>query len=105
MQTSQLTGPDIINMAKHAILSLDKREAECAAREALEAGLDPIMLIEKGFVAGMKEIGDMFEEDKITMTQIFAASKIMDAGINILKPWMDSPEHKFCLFGNIAMNV
>jgi methanogenic corrinoid protein MtbC1 len=53
----------------------------------------------------MKEIGDMFEEDKITLMQIFAASKIMDAGLDILKPEMDNPEHKFCFFGNIAMNV
>ncbi|WP_292463833.1 B12-binding domain-containing protein [Methanolobus sp.] len=105
MQTSQLTGQDIISMAKHAVVSLDMEEAEHAAREALEAGLDPVTFIEKGFVAGMKEIGDMFEEDKITLMQIFAASKIMDAGLDILKPEMDNPEHKFCFFGNIAMSV
>jgi trimethylamine corrinoid protein len=92
-------------MAKHAVVNLDMEEAEHAAREAIQAGLDPIAFIEKGFVAGMQEIGDLFEEDKVTLMQILAASKIMDAGMDILKPEMDSPEHKFCFFGNIAMNV
>ena len=105
MTNSNLTGQDIIEMAKHSIITLDNKEAECAAQEALDAGLDPVDFIEKGFVEGMRELGDRFEEGKTSLVQIFAASKIMDAGMNILKPKLSKTDKGFCFFGNIAMNA
>lgn len=105
MTDSKLTGQDIIAMAKHSIIALDNKEAECAAKEALEAGLDPVELIEKGFVEGMREIGDRFEEGKASLVQIFAASKIMDAGLNVLKPRLSNKDKGFCFFGNIALRA
>ncbi len=105
MQSIIMTQTDIIKMAKHAITSFDKVEAENASRNALDANMDLVDFIEKGFVAGMKEIGDLFEDDEITLQQILDASKIMNAGMNVLKPYMESPEHNVCRFGNIVMNV
>ncbi|WP_406657253.1 B12-binding domain-containing protein [Methanolobus sp. ZRKC2] len=105
MANSKLTGQDIIAMAKHSIINLDDKEAECAAKEALEAGMDPVDFIEKGFVEGMREIGDRFEEGKASIVQIFAASKIMDAGMNVLKPKLSKRDRGFCFFGNIALNA
>lgn len=105
MTDSKLTGQDIIAMAKHSIITLDNNEAESAAKEALAAGLDPVDFIEKGFVEGMREIGDRFEEGKASLVQIFAASKIMDAGMNILRPRLSKMDKGFCFFGNIAVNA
>ncbi|MBN2110668.1 MAG: B12-binding domain-containing protein [Methanosarcinaceae archaeon] len=105
MSNSKLTGQDIIEMAKHSIITLDDREAEDAANEALAAGLDPVDFIEKGFVEGMREVGDRFEEGKVSLVQIFAASRIMEAGMNVLKPKLSKKDKGFCFFGNIAMSA
>jgi methanogenic corrinoid protein MtbC1 len=48
---------EILELARHAIITLDDNEVECAVNEALELGINPIELIEKGFVEGMKEMG------------------------------------------------
>lgn len=105
MTDSKLSCQDIIEMARHSIITLDDKEAEFAAQEALDAGLDPVDFIEKGFVEGMREIGDRFEEGKASLVQIFAASRIMDAGMNVLKPRLSKKDKGFCFFGNIAMNA
>ncbi|KXS41779.1 B12-binding domain-containing protein [Methanolobus zinderi] len=105
MTDPKLSCQDIIEMARHSIITLDDKEAEFAAQEALDAGLDPVDFIEKGFVEGMREIGDRFEEGKASLVQIFAASRIMDAGMNVLKPRLSKKDKGFCFFGNIAMNA
>ena len=52
----------IIAKAKEAITEFDEEIAAEVAGEALAAGIDPVELIEKGFTAGMKEVGEQFDQ-------------------------------------------
>lgn len=47
------------------------------SKEALDAGINPIDLIEQGFVTGMKEIGDIFDAGEFQLRQIFKAYHIV----------------------------
>ena len=105
MVNSIINGEDIIKMARHAVINLDDAEAEYAVNMALEAGIDPIDLIEKGFVEGMKEMGDLFEAGNISILQVLAASKTLTTGINVLKPRLSAVNQDICFFGNIAVNA
>lgn len=54
---------EIIAKAKDAITDFDDELAAEVAAEALAAGgVDPVELIEKGFTAGMQEVGEQFEQ-------------------------------------------
>ena len=96
---------NIIEMAKHAIITFDDDEAKCAVDKAVELGIDPVDFIEKGFVEGMKELGDRFEAGKISILQIFAASQTMRRGIDALKPQLSTETQNLCFFGNIAVSA
>lgn len=94
----------ILKKAKESILNFDSGEAESAVREAVDAGMDPVDLIEFGFVEGMKEIGDRYEKGDVPLGYIIAASRIMDKGLSMLKCCAREKHMDFNLFGNIAMS-
>ncbi|MEZ5334472.1 MAG: B12-binding domain-containing protein [Methanolobus sp.] len=73
----------LIEQAKSSIIDFDEKGAEDAAIKALEMGLDVNDFIEKGFLEGMKAVGDMFEEGNACLLHIFAASDAMKAGIAV----------------------
>ncbi|MDW7732582.1 MAG: B12-binding domain-containing protein [Methanolobus sp.] len=80
------TKEEIIDRARHAVMDLDESAVERIANEALEAGMDPVDLIEQGFIEGLKSVGDLFEEGRSQISRVFEASHIVDSGINALKP-------------------
>jgi len=92
-------------MAKHAVITFDDTEVKHVVNKAFELRIDPVDLIEKGFVEGMKEMGDRFEDGKISILQIFAASKTMRIGINMLKLKLSADNKDLCFFGNIAFSA
>jgi methanogenic corrinoid protein MtbC1 len=75
----------IIDEAKKSILDFDEKAAENAANQALELGYDINEIIEKGFLEGMKAIGDMFEEGNACLLHIFVAADTMDAGLAVFE--------------------
>jgi|GEM_PF-3042838 len=75
----------LIENAKNSILDFDEKGAENAAMEALKVGMDIDDFIEKGFLEGMKAVGDMFEEGNACLLHIFAASNAMKAGLAVLE--------------------
>ncbi len=97
------TKEEIFDMAKHAVIDLDESAVERIAHEAIAAGINPVDLIEKGFIEGMKTMGDYFEEGKSQLSQIFQASHIVDSGINVLKPVIANSKQEVCWFGNLVV--
>ncbi len=96
---------NILKKARESILNFDSLEAESAVREAVDAGMDPIDLVELGFIEGMKEMGDRYEEGDVPLLYIFAASKVMERGLTILKSCALENKINLRMFGNIAMKT
>ncbi len=99
------TKQEIFYKAKHAVIDLDETAVERIAHEALEAGVSPVELIEQGFVEGMKAMGDLFEEGRSELAEIFEASHIVESGIDVLKPAIMGSKNDVCLFGNLVVGM
>ncbi|WP_321431148.1 B12-binding domain-containing protein [uncultured Methanolobus sp.] len=95
----------ILERARESILNFDSNEAESAVREAVDAGMDPVDLIELGFIEGMKEMGDRYEKGDVPLLHIFAASRIMEKGVSLLKSCANENKLDLKMFGNIAMTA
>lgn len=95
----------IIDKARESILNFDSAEAESAVREAVDAGMDPVDLIENGFIEGMKEVGDLYEKGDVPLLNIIAASIIMEKGLSLLRSCAKERHMDLNMFGNIAMNA
>lgn len=99
------TKEKIIDRAKKAVIDLNESAVEEIALEAIEAGVDPVQLIERGFIEGMRSFGDLFEEGKCQLPQMFAASRIVESGISALTPLLTGSKNKMRCFGNIVVEV
>ncbi len=81
---------DILNKLKKCVLNYDGEAAKEAAKETLEAGIDPIEAVQKGLYIGLKEVCDEYEKTTF-LTDLILASDTFYDGANILRPSI-SPE-------------
>ncbi len=98
-----VTEEEIIKKAITSIEEFDTEMAEEASKEAINIGMDPVLLIENGFTKAMTDIGVQFEEGKLFLPHVLAASEAMNAGINILKPEMEKRKAQTKSIGKIII--
>ncbi|WP_407355989.1 B12-binding domain-containing protein [Methanolobus sp. WCC5] len=91
----------IIENAREAVLNLNEILAQDVAHDALESGIDPEDVIEYGFNAAMITIGDLFNQGKVFLPHMIAASEAMNAGIRVLVPENQENHH----MGNVKGTV
>jgi trimethylamine corrinoid protein len=96
---------EIIAKAKNAITEFDEDIAAEVAAEALDAGIDPVELIEKGFTAGMQEVGEQFEQGSLFLPHVLAAAEAMKAGIEVIKPEMEKRKSETKSLGTIVIGT
>ncbi|MDO9517443.1 MAG: methyltransferase cognate corrinoid protein [Methanosarcinaceae archaeon] len=84
------TKEEIIAKARAAIANFDNDAAAAAAQEGLDAGINPVEIIQDGFTAAMNEVGDKFEAGTLYLPHVIAASEAMTAGVNVLTPALEA---------------
>ncbi|WP_406657332.1 corrinoid protein [Methanolobus sp. ZRKC2] len=89
-----MTNEQILEKLKNSVLDLDKEAAGAAIEEGLNAGLDPIEMIENGFAAGMVAVGEEFEAGRRFLPQLMMSAQIMTESIEELKHHMGAEEQK-----------
>ncbi|MFC2063150.1 corrinoid protein [Chloroflexota bacterium] len=78
MQIEQL-----LKDAKKAIINSDKSKAEEVARAALDSGLDPLIIIDQGFVPGINEVGELFGRGQLFLPELISAAEAMKVAVEI----------------------
>lgn len=76
---------EILQKAKNAIESFSKDEAVVAAKEALDANIDPVEVI-TALTEGMREVGDKFDKGECFLPHVVAASEAMKAAVAVVEP-------------------
>jgi corrinoid protein of di/trimethylamine methyltransferase len=79
---------EVLALLKKAVQTWNPALAAEAAEESLRIGIEPKTAIEKGLGEGMAVISDMFNEGKVYLPQVLAASQAMEAGMRVLEPYM-----------------
>jgi len=76
----------ILDEIKEALMSGDANQVRERATKALEAGLDPVTIINEGFIMAMNVIGTKFRNNEIYVPEVLIAARAMHAGLDIVKP-------------------
>ena len=71
--------------AVQAILDTDGEAAKKISIESLEAGMDPLEMINQGFTEGIRKMGDLFERGEVFLPGLIVASEAMTAAVEILE--------------------
>ncbi|HUW08788.1 MAG TPA: corrinoid protein [Anaerolineae bacterium] len=73
-----------------SIEEYDEVAAAAAANEAVAAGLDPVVAVEKGFAGAIRELGEAFDRMEIFLPGLVMAADAMKAGVTVLEEAMEA---------------
>jgi methylmalonyl-CoA mutase cobalamin-binding domain/chain len=79
---------------KRAILSMDYDLMSRAAREAMEAGVNPQRAILEGMSPAMTEIGEKFQSGEYYLPELIVAGDVMKEGLKIVSPYLKGESEK-----------
>ena len=57
------------------IVSCDEAKAETLAKQALEQNMNPLEVINNGYVVGIRQVGDMFEHGELFLPELIQAAE------------------------------
>jgi trimethylamine corrinoid protein len=74
-----------LDKAAQSILDQDEASAREIATNCLEDGMDPVEMIHKGFAAGIRKLGDLFDRGEVFLPGLIIASDAMTVAVEILE--------------------
>ena len=87
--------------AARSILSGDADAAAAIAKQGLEQGIDPLRLMNEGFIPGINEVGDQFGAGRLFMPQLMLSARAMEQATEIINAAF--PEHDEVAQGKIVI--
>jgi 5-methyltetrahydrofolate--homocysteine methyltransferase len=68
------------------ILDGEQDAAALAVGAALQAGLDPNLVLNDGMIAAMREVGRLFQDGECFVPEMLIAARAMQSGLDVLRP-------------------
>jgi 5-methyltetrahydrofolate--homocysteine methyltransferase len=73
---------------QQTVLEGDGNACMSAVESALQDGIPADEILNEGLISAMKEVGEKFEKQEFFVPEMLVAAKAMQAGLNILKPYL-----------------
>jgi len=74
---------------KQTVIDGEVEEAAALAQQGLDAGLSPTDILDKGFVKGIEEVGDLFGRGEFFLPELVQGAEAMKAAVAVLQPELD----------------
>jgi len=97
------TPEELIKKVVDAILEYDPEKTTEAVKEALNAGVPPLEIMEKGVTQALKEVGKMFSEGKIFLPELIMAGEAGKAALSILEPKIKERKETIKSYGKVLL--
>ena len=75
-----------IDNLKNAMVALEKDDVVSITAKSLEAGIEPLVIIENGLLPGLSTIGEMFESEEIFLPELMKSAQIFQGAMDLLQP-------------------
>jgi len=85
---------DVLKKIFDAVLEGDVEGVESNVQKALDAKLNPVVILNEGMIAGMREVGCRFEEGEYYVPEMLIAARAMQSGMALLKPHLLQADRK-----------
>jgi corrinoid protein of di/trimethylamine methyltransferase len=96
---------ELYRSIKKAIVDGDKPAARQLALDALRLGLDLNEVIDKGYVPGIQEVGDLWEKGEYFLPELITSAECMKAAMDVLQPEMTKANIKSRSLGKVVIGT
>ena len=94
---------DLFQKMAQSILDGDSDVAVALAKQAIDAGVDPLDAISKGFVLGVNQVGENFSCGQAFLPELVMAGEAMKAAVATLEPEMQKRGSVRQIFGKVVL--
>lgn len=84
----------LLTEAKEAVIEGDKDLCLELANKGIAEGADPAEFIENGFVPGILEVGDLFEDGEVFLPEVMMAAEAIQAAVDVLNNALEKSGNK-----------
>ena len=77
-----------------AIVNLDEEKAVEYANKAIKDNMRLLDVVEKGFAAGIRKVGELWEEGEFFLPELMRGAQIMQKCLDLLIPHLQSASEK-----------
>lgn len=93
----------IFEKASEAILQGEAQLAVDLAKQGLDEGIDPLELMEQGFIPGINKVGDLFETGRLFLPALINSATAMEKATEIINAAI--PTEKELISGKIVIGT
>ena len=79
---------ELFQAMAQSVIDGEAEDAERLAREAIQAGIDPLDAINKGFIVGVDYVGEHFSCGDLFLPDLVLAGEAMKTAVAVLEPEM-----------------
>jgi corrinoid protein of di/trimethylamine methyltransferase len=94
---------DLFEAMSRSVIEGEAEVAADLARQAVEAGIDPLEAIDAGFVPGIDHVGHEFSLENMFLPELVLAGEAMKAAIAVLEPEMQRTGAKREIHGTVVL--
>jgi len=94
---------ELVTQITTSIIEGKPDETVNLTRQALEAGLEPLTIIDEGLTEGMNIVGDKFQTGEFFLPNLVIAASGMNQAMEILKPELESRQQATESLGTVVI--
>jgi corrinoid protein of di/trimethylamine methyltransferase len=94
---------ELFQKMAQSVLDGDSDAASALAKEAVDAGIDPLEAITKGFVNGVNQVGESFASGQAFLPELVMAGEAMKAAVATLEPEMKKRGVERTMLGKVVL--
>jgi corrinoid protein of di/trimethylamine methyltransferase len=94
---------ELFKKMAQSVLDGDSDVAVALAQQAVEANIDPLDAITKGYVVGVNQVGESFAKGDAFLPELVMAGEAMKAAVNALEPEMKKRGSKRIMLGKVVL--
>jgi methanogenic corrinoid protein MtbC1 len=79
---------DFCEQAKQAVSNGDEGAAVAVANKVIAEKIDPMAIIDQGFMQGMIQVADLFANEEMTLPGVLIAAQAFNRAIEIMEPFI-----------------
>lgn len=96
---------ELLTNIKNTLVEGKPDETVELVRKALKAGIEPMMIINKGLTEGMDIVGERFQTGEFFLPNLVIAASIMNQSMEILKPELKSNQQGPKSLGTVVIGT
>ena len=81
---------EIFEAATRTIVKADTDQARALVKQAIDEGIDPLEMMNKGFIPGINEVGDRFGKGKLFLPELIMSAEAMQAATDAINKALDT---------------